>query len=383
MNPGMIFYILSWVGCFSGLFLLPSCIVALIYHEPQGFAYLGVAAFYILFGFLLTRRKPSSNRFTAQDGYVTVALTWGLISLLGSVPFWLSRDIPNLVDAIFETVSGFTTTGSTILQDIEALSHCSLFWRSFTHWLGGMGILVFVMAVLPLSSGKNIHLMRAESTGPSVEKLVPKVRQTAALLYLIYVALTAAEFILLLLGRMPLFEAITAAFATAGTGGFAVLNTSMASYSPYLQYVVTVFMLLFGVSFNVYFLILVRKFKSAFFYEELKISRRWGATLVTLLCAVIGVFCSLSFGDGREWLMIGDKSLFNWFDYLTGQIFLPTGGLLTCLFLGWYVSKHIVKDEFTNGGTLRGRFFGFYLFSVRFICPICILLIFLHQFGVI
>ena len=122
---------------------------------------------------------------------------------------------------------------------------------------------------------------------------------------------------------------------------------------------------------------------TAFFYEELKISRRWGATLVTLLCAVIGVFCSLSFGDGREWLMIGDKSLFNWFDYLTGQIFLPTGGLLTCLFLGWYVPKHIVKDEFTNGGTLRGRFFGFYLFSVRFICPICILLIFLHQFGVI
>ena len=283
MNPGMIFYILSWVGCFSGLFLLPSCIVALIYHEPQGFAYLGVAAFYILFGFLLTRRKPSSNRFTAQDGYVTVALTWGLISLLGSVPFWLSRDIPNLVDAIFETVSGFTTTGSTILQDIEALSHCSLFWRSFTHWLGGMGILVFVMAVLPLSSGKNIHLMRAESTGPSVEKLVPKVRQTAALLYLIYVALTAAEFILLLLGRMPLFEAITAAFATAGTGGFAVLNTSMASYSPYLQYVVTVFMLLFGVSFNVYFLILVRKFKSAFFYEEL----RWYLTVIAGATALV------------------------------------------------------------------------------------------------
>ena len=283
MNPGMIFYILSWVGCFSGLFLLPSCIVALIYHEPQGFAYLGVAAFYILFGFLLTRRKPSSNRFTAQDGYVTVALTWGLISLLGSVPFWLSRDIPNLVDAIFETVSGFTTTGSTILQDIEALSHCSLFWRSFTHWLGGMGILVFVMAVLPLSSGKNIHLMRAESTGPSVEKLVPKVRQTAALLYLIYVALTAAEFILLLLGRMPLFEAITAAFATAGTGGFAVLNTSMASYSSYLQYVVTVFMLLFGVSFNVYFLILVRKFKSAFFYEEL----RWYLTVIAGATALV------------------------------------------------------------------------------------------------
>jgi NSS family neurotransmitter:Na+ symporter len=122
---------------------------------------------------------------------------------------------------------------------------------------------------------------------------------------------------------------------------------------------------------------------TAFFYEELKISRRWGATLVTILCAAIGVFCSLSFGDGRDWLMIGDKSLFNWFDYLTGQIFLPTGGLLTCLFLGWYVPKHIVKDEFTNGGTLRGRFFNFYLFGVRFICPICILLIFLHQFGVI
>ena len=270
MNLSMIIYILSWIGCFSGLFLLPSCVVALIYREPEGFVYLFAAILYIGLGLLLTRRRPSSNRFTALDGYVTVALAWVLISLLGALPFYWCGDISHPVDAIFETVSGFTTTGSTILPDIEALSHCSLFWRSFTHWLGGMGILVFIMAILPLSSGKNIHIMRAESTGPSVEKLVPKVRETAALLYLIYVVLTAAEFALLLLGRMPLFEAITAAFATAGTGGFAVLNTSMASYSPYLQYVIAVFMLLFGVSFNVYFLILVRKFKSAFLYEELR-----------------------------------------------------------------------------------------------------------------
>ncbi len=283
MNAAMIGYILSWVTCFSGLFLLPSCLTGLIYREREGLVYLGVAAVYICLGLLLTRKKPEKTRFGAQDGYVTVALTWMLISLLGAVPFTLTGDIPFYIDAVFETVSGFTTTGSTILTDIEALSHCSLLWRCFTHWLGGMGILVFIMAILPLSSGRNIHLMRAESTGPSVEKMVPKVRETAALLYKIYVSLTAAEFVFLLLGRMPVFEAITAAFATAGTGGFAVLNSSMAGYSPYLQYVITVFMLLFGVSFNVYFFLLIRKFKAALVYEEF----RWYLIVIAVATALV------------------------------------------------------------------------------------------------
>ncbi|MGM9538369.1 MAG: TrkH family potassium uptake protein [Candidatus Onthomonas sp.] len=270
MNLSMIFYILSWVTCFCGLFLLPSCVVAVVYREQAGFAYLAAALLYIALGLLLSRRKPASNRFYAREGYVTVALTWLLISFLGALPFVWSGDIPHLIDAMFETASGFTTTGSTILTDIESLSHASLFWRSFTHWLGGMGVLVFVMAVLPLSSGRNIHLMRAESTGPSVEKLVPKVRETAGLLYGIYFVLTLAELILLLLGGVPFFEAITACFSTAGTGGFAVLNSSMADYSPYVQYVVILFMLLFGVSFNVYFLVYMRKFRAAAQYEELR-----------------------------------------------------------------------------------------------------------------
>ncbi len=283
MNLGMIAYILSWVTCFSGLFLLPPVVTGLIYHEREGLIYLAVAAVYIAVGLLLTRRRPKRNRFGAQDGFVTVALTWMLISLLGAVPFTLTGDIPFYVDAVFETVSGFTTTGSTILTDIEALSHCSLLWRCFTHWLGGMGILVFIMAILPLSSGRNIHLMRAESTGPSVEKMVPKVRETAALLYKIYVTLTVAELVFLLLGGMSFFEAITAAFATAGTGGFAVLNSSMASYSPYLQYVITIFMLAFGVSFNVYFLIIIRKFKAALCYEEF----RWYVIVVACATALV------------------------------------------------------------------------------------------------
>ena len=283
MNFSMIIYVLSWVVFFSGLFLLPSCVVAIIYQEPEGFAFLFCALVYLAAGWLLTRRKPRSSLFYAREGFVTVALTWVLISLLGALPFTLAGDIPFYVDAFFETVSGFTTTGSTILTDIEVLSHCSLFWRSFTHWLGGMGVLVFVMAILPMGGGNTIHLMRAESTGPSVEKLVPKIRETAATLYSIYVVLTLAELFLLLLGGMNFFEAITACFSTAGTGGFAVLNSSMASYSPYIQYVVILFMFLFGVSFNVYFLIYMKKIKAALGYEELK----WYALVVVLATAAI------------------------------------------------------------------------------------------------
>lgn len=283
MNLPMIFYILSWITFFCGLFLLPSTLVAVIYQEQAGFAYLTVALIYITIGLLLTRRKPKSTRFYARDGYVTAALTWILISILGAVPFTCSGDIPLFLDAVFETASGFTTTGSTILTDIEALSHASLFWRSFTHWLGGMGVLVLVMALVPLTSGRNIHLMRAESTGPSVEKLLPKIRETAGLLYVIYVILTLLELFFLLLGGMPFFEAITACFSTAGTGGFAVLNSSMADYSPYLQYVITIFMLLFGVSFNVYFLLFMRKFKAALLFEEL----RWYLLVIAVATMVV------------------------------------------------------------------------------------------------
>ncbi|MCC8181994.1 MAG: TrkH family potassium uptake protein [Clostridiales bacterium] len=283
MNLAMICYILSWAVCLIGLFLLPSCVVALLYQETVGWVYLAVAAVYIAAGLLLTRRRPATSRFYAKDGYVTVALTWILASILGAVPFTLSGDIPNFLDAVFETASGFSTTGSTILTDIEAVSHASLFWRAFTQWLGGMGILVFLMAILPLSSGRNIHLMRAESTGASVEKMVPKIRESAVLLYKIYGALTLSEMFFLLLGGMPVFEAITTGLTTGGTGGFGVLNTSMSSYSPYIQYVVTIFALLFGVNFGVYFLFLARKFKTGLLYEEL----RWYLLIIAVATAVV------------------------------------------------------------------------------------------------
>lgn len=187
-----------------------------------------------------------------------------MMSLYGCLLFVLTGEIPCFTDALFETVSGFTTTGASTLSDVEALSYCSLFWRSFTHWIGGMGVLVFLLTILPLSGGSHINLMRAESPGPSVGKLVPKVKHTARILYIIYLGMTVIEILLLLLGDMPLFDALTTAFGTAGTGGFGIKNTSMMDYSPYLQWVVTIFMVLFGVNFNAYYLMLFGKFRRAF-----------------------------------------------------------------------------------------------------------------------
>ena len=187
---------------------------------------------------------------------------------MGAVPFVLTGEIPSFTNALFETISGFTTTGASILSDVEALSYTSLFWRSFTHWIGGMGVLVFLMAIIPLSGGSNIHLMKAESPGPSVGKLVPKMKHTARLLYLIYFGLTIIEIILLLTGGMPLFDSLTTTFGTVGTGGFGIKNSSIAGYSPYLQWVITIFMILSGINFNAYYLIIFKQFKKAFTMEE-------------------------------------------------------------------------------------------------------------------
>ena len=207
------------------------------------------------------------------------------MSLFGCLPFLITGEIPSFVDALFETVSGFTTTGASILSDVEALSHCSLIWRSFTHWIGGMGVLVFLLAVLPMVGGSNMHLMKAESPGPSVGKLVPKVRFTAQILYQLYIVLTVLEFILLLLGRMSVFEALCTAFGTAGTGGFGVKNDSIASYSPYIQWVVTIFMILFGVNFNVYFFIYIRKLRDAARCEEMRWYLGIIAAATVIICA--------------------------------------------------------------------------------------------------
>ena len=218
--------------------------------------------------------RNAETGFRAKEGLVCVSLAWMAMSFLGCLPFFLSGAIPNLVDALFETVSGFTTTGASILPAVEGLPRGLLFWRSFTHWVGGMGVLVFLLAIIPISGaggGFTMHLLRAESPGPNVGKLVPRIRQTAKLLYLIYVVLTVLDLIFLLLGGMPLFDALCTAFATAGTGGFSVRNASMAAYSPYLQNVTTVFMLLFGVNFSCYYLLLMRQIRNVFRDEELRL----------------------------------------------------------------------------------------------------------------
>ena len=251
--------------------MLPPVLVGLIYRENIWKDYLLCAVISCSVGAFLSFRKPKKMTFYAREGFITVALSWMVMSLVGALPFYISGEIPCYIDALFEIVSGFTTTGASILMDVEALSHANLFWRSFSHWIGGMGVLVFMLAILPLAGGgQNLHLMKAESPGPSVSKLVPKLRQTAGYLYGIYFAMTLLEFVLLLCGHMPVFDAVCVSFGTAGTGGFGTKADSMGGYGPYLQNVVTVFMLLFGVNFSVYFLILVKKWKDAFQITEVR-----------------------------------------------------------------------------------------------------------------
>ncbi|MBQ3101157.1 MAG: TrkH family potassium uptake protein [Clostridia bacterium] len=270
MNKRIIVYVLGYVLTIEGLLMLPSFIVSLFYGEGEGWCYLATGSACIILGTLLSYKKPKDSIFYLKEGCIATALCWIVMSLAGAVPFMLTGEIPGFTNAVFETVSGFTTTGASILDNVEALSRTSLFWRSFTHWIGGMGVLVFLLAVVPLSGGSNFHLMRAESPGPSVGKLVPKLRQTARILYLIYFAMTVIEMVLLIIGRMPVFDAITTSFGTAGTGGFGIKNDSITSYSNYCQWVITVFMILFGVNFNAYYFILLKKFRKAFSMEEVK-----------------------------------------------------------------------------------------------------------------
>ena len=272
MNKRLISYILGWVLLVEGASMQLSTAVGLIYREwhfMKYFFYVGVAL--IILGVLLVFKKPKNNVMHLKDGFAATALSWILLSVAGCLPLWWSRVIPHFVDAVFETVSGFTTTGATILREIEHLPRCMLFWRSFSHFLGGMGVVVFLLAIIPRLGGtQNINLMKAESTGPSVSKSMPKLRNYAALLYGIYGGLTVVECVLLLCGGMNIFDAVTTSFSTAGTGGFMVYNDSMARFSPYLQTVVAVFMMLFGVNFYVYIAILYRRFKQALKNEELR-----------------------------------------------------------------------------------------------------------------
>ncbi|MBQ7872059.1 MAG: TrkH family potassium uptake protein [Oscillospiraceae bacterium] len=276
MNHRMILSLLGYVLLLIGAFLLLPCVIALIYGERELTAFLIAAGISAGSGLLLCLLRPRKNRsMQARDGFVMVSLSWILISLVGALPFYFSGHIPSYLDAVFEVVSGFTTTGASILPNVSVLSHCELFWRSFTHWLGGMGVLVFMLAVVPMS-GESIYLLRAESPGPSVSKMVPKMRTSAMILYVIYIVMTVIQILFYQVGRlfgwgnMALFDSLCLSFGTAGTGGFAVLPDGLAGYSMYEQAVTTVFMILFGVNFSIYFFILCRKFRLVWQNSELK-----------------------------------------------------------------------------------------------------------------
>ena len=271
MNISMIRYILCWVVEIEGLFLLLPCMVAGIYGERVGTIYFFWAGLCIVIGYIGSRYKPDRTEIFTKEGLVTAALVWLIMSFLGAAPFTISGEIPSYLDALFEIVSGFTTTGASILNNVEGLTHASLFWRSFSHWLGGMGVLVFILMLLPVQNGSQMNLMRAESPGYNVSKFVPRVRGTARILYKIYLALSVAEFVVLLLGRMNWFHAICITFGTAGTGGFGVLNASCGSYTVFQQYAIAVFMILFGVNFSFYFLITAKKHRIAFRLDEVRV----------------------------------------------------------------------------------------------------------------
>ena len=275
MNYRMMGRFIAQILFLEGLFMLPAMFISLACGESnaaKAFA-LTILLLLVISGLLRILCRGAKSNFYATDGMVCVAVSWIILSLTGCLPFFISREIPRFIDALFEIVSGFTTTGASILPAVEPLSKGILYWRSFSHWVGGMGVLVFVLAVAPSGDrgkGFTMHLLRAESPGPSVGKLVPKMRKTAAILYFLYMLLTVLNILFLLLGRMPLFEAVCTAFGTAGTGGFGVKNDSFASYSPYLQNVTTVFMLLFGVNFSCYYLLLLGQIRSVFKDEELR-----------------------------------------------------------------------------------------------------------------
>lgn len=288
MNYRMIGYIvgrLFWVE--AALLLLPLGVV-LLEGEGTVSAFLIPILLLLICGMLLSGKAPENKRIYAKDGFLIVTLSWLLMSLFGCLPFLLSGEIPHFVDAFFETVSGFTTTGASILPEVESHTRGILFWRSFTHWAGGMGVLVFLLAVMPLAEGRGMHVMRAEAPGPTVGKLVSRLSNTAKILYGMYIVLTFAEVIFLLLGGMPLYDAFLHAVATAGTGGFSIKNASIAAYnSTYIDIVISVFMLLFGINFNLYYLILLRRFKDFYHSEELRAYLGIAAVSVVLIAVNI------------------------------------------------------------------------------------------------
>ncbi|MBQ8207786.1 MAG: TrkH family potassium uptake protein [Clostridia bacterium] len=338
MNLRMVFYTTGRIVLFEALMLMLPAVVSLIYGESCFYAFL-IAVFVaaVLGGILFFAAKPKDSVIYAKEGFLTVALAWITLSAIGALPFTISGEIPSYIDSFFETVSGFTTTGASILTDVEAMSHGLLFWRSFTHWVGGMGVLVFVMAVIPDMSDRSIHIMRAEMPGPIIGKLVPKVKETAKILYLIYIVMTLVQILFLLFGGMSLFDSLVHAFGTAGTGGFGIKADSVTSYSPYLQWVIAIFMLIFGVNFNLYYLILVKRIKSAVTSTEL-----WvyvlivGASTLAITVNILPIVGTV--GDSIRTALFQVSSIITTTGYATADFNLwpgfSKGILLILMFIG-------------------------------------------------
>ena len=320
----------------AALLLLPAA-VSLIYKEDCFWGFLISAALALMIGSVLTLVcRPKNQVIYAKEGFAIVAIVWLGMSAIGALPFVISGEIPHFADAFFETVSGFTTTGASILTDVESMSHGLLFWRSFTHWVGGMGVLVFVMALIPNLSDRSIHIMRAEMPGPTVGKLVPKVKDTAKILYLIYIVMTAVEVVFLLAGGMPLFDSILHAFGTAGTGGFGIKADSIAGYSPYLQWVIAIFMLIFGINFNLFYLALIRRFRSIFRSTELWAYFGIVAISIAVITANIFSMCS-SFSEALRLSTFQVSSVITTTGYATADFNLWPGLSKTILFVLMFI----------------------------------------------
>ncbi len=331
MNYRMVFYYVGRILLVEAILLTLPAIVAIIYGEDTLLTFAITIALVAFAGFFATRKKPEKTTIYAKDGYAIVAFTWILLSFFGALPFYFGGYVPTFVDAFFETVSGFTTTGATVINDVESLPKSILFWRSFTHWIGGMGILVFVLAIMPKTENSSMQVMRAEVPGPTVDKLVSKIGASARILYAIYAVLSLVQFVLLVVGGMPVFDSILNTFSTAGTGGFAVLNNSIEGYnSVYLEMVIAVFMLVFGVNFNLYYMILIKQGKQALKSEEL----RWYLGIVAGAVLIIAGSLFFSMHD----------SIFDSFRYAFFHVasIITTTGFSTTNFNQWPVIAKFV-----------------------------------------
>lgn len=337
MNRRVILHTVGQIIKIEAALLVLPLLVSLYYADRKGtFAFAITVAVALCIGFVLTvTNRRGDRRIFQRGGLVSVALSWVSLSLIGALPFVISGSIPSYVDALFETVSGFTTTGASILSDPAVLSRGMLFWRSFTHWIGGMGVIVLMMAILPAESGRSIHIMRAEMPGPIVGKLVPRLRDTAKILYIIYIALTALQIVLLVCGDMPLFDSVLHAFGAAGTGGFGIKASSVGGYSAYSQWVIAIFMLLFGVNFNVYQLMLMRRFRTA-----IRSSEMWcyfAIIAVAVLMVTVSILPQYPFADALRHAVFQVASVSTTTGYATTNFDLWPGMARTVLMLLMFI----------------------------------------------